>query len=167
MNTPYMRQLLANWNQYQDAIECLLEQFNVQPVGNGYIDLILPRKHAPKLIGELSRLPVVVEGLAWWCHCTPDSMARLGCPHGMGGPVNEFGEGWFSEYCAYLDVTEQGIDLGDRFMDPRSLANECGRVVCDYIENRLPLENFYSECIHPALWLQVPNNSKREKYWVG
>lgn len=111
--TPYMQQLLANDQVYQDEIEHLLEVYRVQPVGNGYIDLILPCDRAILLIEELAKLPVAVTNLTWWCCCTPESKVQFGCHHGMGGPMNEFGEGWFSECVGFpfFEVEKYGLNL--------------------------------------------------------
>ncbi len=168
MVTPYMQQLLENDMQHQTAIEQLLLKYKVQPVGVGYIDLILPKGDALALIKELAQLPVAVESLSWWCLCTQQSKATLGCPHGMGGPPNLFGEGWFSECVQYpiISVSDQGVDLDSISVEPGQLANECGQVLCNYIENVLPVEGFYSECLHPGLWLYVPQTWKRRNYFV-
>lgn len=167
MSTPYMQQLLEYGDRYQDAIERLLKEFCVQPVGDGYIDLILPLRETLELITELSRLPVVVETLTWWCNCTQESTSRLGCPHGMGGPLIRFGDGWFSECVGYPDfqVMQEGIDLQNRSIKPHDLASECSRVLYDYMQNRLPLESFYRECLCSGLWLHVPRDWKRRKYF--
>ena len=114
------------------------------------------------------RLPVAVESLSWWCWCTPESQANLGCPHGMGGPTNLFGEGWFSECVQYpiISVSDRVIDLNAHSSEPNQLANECSQLLCHYIENELPLESFYSECLHPGLWLYVPETWRRKTYLV-
>jgi hypothetical protein len=167
MSPPYMNQLLADPAQYQAAIEALLEEYKVQPVGNGYIDLIIARSRVGELARELARLPVVVNTLSWWCHCTVESTKRLGCPHGYGGPENRFGEGWFSECIHYpwFDVTEHGIELHEISVEPDVLAEACSRIVCDYIDHRLVSERFYSECLHPGLWLHVPDYWVRQRYF--
>jgi hypothetical protein len=111
--TPYMQQFLANDQACQNAIEHLLEVYRVQPVGNGYIDLILSCDRAILLIEELAKLPVAVTNLTWWCSCTTESKVQFGCPHGMGGPLNRFGEGWFSEcvHFPFFEVENYGINL--------------------------------------------------------
>ncbi len=135
-------------------------------MGDGYIDLILPRLRAVALIRELAQLPIAVQRVTWWCHCTTESKAALGCPHGMGGPVNRFGEGWFSECVSYPDfaVEEDGVSLEDASTGARLLAEECSGVVCDYFERDLLLETFYTECLHPGLWLHVPESWRRRWY---
>src|SRR5689334_16938991 len=92
--TPYF-QHLATSEQIQEAIEALLAEFHVLPVGTGYIDLIVPLPGALKLIEQLAALAVAVNSVTWWCHCTPESTAGLGCPHGMGGPIDPAGQGWY------------------------------------------------------------------------
>jgi hypothetical protein len=168
MNTLYMQQLLSARDQYQDAIERLLEEYSVTPVGNGYMDLVVARGKASELIQKLARLPVAVEGMSWWCHVTPESRARLGCPHGYGGPANPFGPGHFSEtnLIDLFKVAERGVDLDATSFEPRLLASECGRIACNYIERELPAEKLYSPCLQPGLWLLVPDGWRRRRYFV-
>jgi hypothetical protein len=165
MTTPYMLSLLDNAAHYQDAIQQLLVQHQAQAVGNGYIDIILPRHKAVTLVRDLAQLPVTVESLTWWCLCTPASKATLGCPHGLGGPLNRYGEGWFSECVQYpfFEVAEHGVDLYDPTMEPADLARKCSQIMIDYINDRLPREPFFTKCLHPGLWLHVPDTWVRSQ----
>ncbi len=163
MITPYLQQLLAAPDYFQDAIKQLLDQYHVVPVGNGYIDLIVPITAAVPLIAQLALLPVAVEYVAWWCHCTPQSIARLGCPHGMGGPSDPRGPGWFSECVGYpgVEVADYGVMLEYDSAAPAEVARACHDVITDYLIHRFPVEPFYSPCLTPGLWLYVPENWQR------
>src|SRR4026207_185373 len=99
----YIQNLQNNPDRFQSAIETLLEKYQVQPVGNGYIDLILKKENSLNLIRELTNLPVAVCSLSWWCHFTLETESQLGCPHGYGGPQDKYGEGMFSECNQYPD----------------------------------------------------------------
>jgi hypothetical protein len=163
-----MQQLLTNQDRFQDSIEQLLSRYRVLPVGDGYIDLILPRGQSIMLIRELAQLSVAVESLSLWCLCTPASEAKLGCPHGMGGPINRFGDGWFSECVHYpsFEVELHGVERDNASLEPQSLAIQCSKIICDFIENQLPKEEYFSECLHPGLWLLVPNDWQRRAYYL-
>lgn len=166
--SPYWQQLISNQTYYQTEIEKLLKKYQAQPTGNGYIDLIVGRNIAIQLIEELAQLPIVVSDLSWWCLCTEESKTKLGCPHGMGGPLNRFGDGWFSECVHYpfFELAPQGIELENRSIEADVLAKESSKILADYLENRLLHESFYSECLHPGLWLYVPNEWRRQTYAV-
>jgi hypothetical protein len=154
----YLRHLAANADHYQQVIGRMLDQYQVQPVGNGYIDLILPVDRALRFIAELSRNDLCVESISWWCLCTDESRVRYGCPHGYGGPLNRDGAGWFSECTHFPDfeIREYGVRF-DLDLDPRELAQCCAEVITHYLEQIFPTEEFYSPCLHPGLWLYVPS----------
>ncbi len=120
------------------------------------------------LIEQLAALDVAVNSVAWWCHCIPESAARLGCPHGMGGPIDPAGHGWFSECVGYPDVevTDYGVSLDDEVTTPHALARTCAQIVSTYLIQQFRVEPFYSPCLCPALWLYVPQNWQRKRYLV-
>jgi hypothetical protein len=162
--TPYMQKLLNDFSDVQLAIDGLLRKYKVVPAGNGYLDLILNPREALALVDELARLPVAVRGMSWWCLCTPESKLKLGCPHGYGGPVNTFDAGWFSECGHYPDflVDEHGLQLDEFFADPNVFVNQAQKLISGYIQDTLPIEPFFSPCLHPGLWLYVPDDWERK-----
>jgi hypothetical protein len=168
MSTPYMNRLLAEPEQSQVAIETLLEECQVTPVGKGYIDLIIARSRAHALIDELAHLPVAVRAVTWWCLCTAETESRLGCPHGVGGPTNPFGEGWLTEcvHIPWFNVTDHGVALDDSSVTPEALTDACRRVVCEYIDQGLAAEGFDRACMQPGLWLHVPRHWVRQRYFA-
>ena len=167
-HSPYLQNLQNNPEQFQVAIEGLLKKYQVQPVGNGYIDLILDNDNSLRLIDELTKLYVALEELTWWCHYTPETKLKYGCPHGMGGPTNRFGDGMFSECVQYPDFVVKGLpNLIDEYsVKPKIFAAECNKMIINYIKNILPLEKFYSPCLYVGLWIYVPNEWKRKYYWI-
>ncbi len=165
--TTYMSHLKANQPQMQMAIESLMQKYMTQPVGDGYIDVIVLRQDAPRLLDELEQLPVAVVGASWWC--LADNLLAAGCPHGYGGPLNRFGRGWFSECVQYknFDVSEFGISLqADLSTRPHELAKMCNRALKSYLETTFLTEPFYSPCLQPGLWLHVPDEWRRLNYML-
>jgi hypothetical protein len=160
MTTPYMLHLIENQTEIQAAIKRLVEKDKVQIVGSGYIDMIMSIEKSIIFIKELTAINVAVEKLSWWCLTTPESRAKLGCPHGIGGPTNKFGEGWFSE-CVQFDITSfEGLEaiLNSLYISPENVVHECNQKITNYLINDFRSENFYSECLHPGLWLSVPDD---------
>ncbi len=168
IKTPYLQNLHNSQDQLQKTIDDLLCQYDVQPVGNGYIDLILDCGRSLQLMDEFSKKAVAVERVSWWCHTTPESALKYGCPHGLGGPLNKFGEGHFSECPQYPEfvVAEHQSPVNEYSLDPLIYAEKCNALVANYINNVLPNESFYSPCLYPGLWLNVPFNWKRKFYWI-
>jgi len=165
--SPYLQYLTNDPERFQSAIETLLEKHQAQPVGIGYIDLILKKENALHLISELTNLSVAVYSLTWWCHFTLETASQLGCPHGYGGPSDKFGEGMFSE-CVYpdFDVFELPEPIDENSLSVEVFVDKCNTLVVDYLQNILPTEKFYSPCLYPGLWLRVPDVWKRKYYWA-
>lgn len=149
----------------QYALEKALAEFQVQPVGAGFSQLIVSPEKAENLINCLTDLNVLVEMVSWWCLCVLERREELGCPHGIGGPQNRFGNGWFSECVQYpdLSVYHNGIDVS---VSQQKLVTLGNGSVSAYLSNSLPSKDFYSECLHYGLWLRVPKSWKREFYFV-
>ena len=165
--TPYIQALQAKREYFQHAIETLMEKFQVQMVGNGYTDLILPISESLKLIEELTKMQVALKTITYWCLCTPESEKNLGCPHGLGGPRNRFGEGWYSEFCTvYYNIEEGGVNLDDISLEPKELVKLCNQIAANHLLYDLPKKSFFRECIHSGLWLHVPDDWKSLKYGV-
>jgi len=150
-------------NNIQIKIEELLEQYKSQPVGTGYIDIIVNMKLIKGLISELANIGVAINGVTWWCHCLDDHE-----PHGLGGPSSIYYNGWFSE----MGVEYESLDLDDELYEKLE-TREVTRDQIEAINNSIILyvteftknELFY-ECMYPAIWLHVPKEWKRKKYLV-
>lgn len=168
METQYFRLLAENELLFRTKIDQLLTKYKAIPVGKGYIDLIISREKAVGLTKELAQLPVAVTSISWWCLCTPESRLQLGCPHGYGGPINRFGEGWFSECVQYpiYEVSEHIIALSEISDDSYLLVSKYCNHVCSYLEDGMTRESYYKECLYPGLWLKVPENWERINYFI-
>ena len=166
--TSYTQHLATHAEQLRDSIDTLLKRFQVVPVGNGYIDLILPIQPSLDLIDALAQLPIAVGALTWWCHCTPTSAMTQGCPHGLGGPNNPFGLGWFSELSGPVgwDVADSGISLANPIHSPLELANACRTAYQSFLLNDWPQRVDFLPCCVPGLWLNVPDDWRRPWYAI-
>ena len=164
--SPYLQHLQSNPESFQVAIERLLEKYRVQPVGSGYIDLILDKERSLNLIAELTGLPAAVENLTWWCNVTLENKLKFGCPHGYGGPVKKYGEGRFSECVQYPDfeISELPDPIDESALSPKVFAEKCNLLATNYIKNILPKESFYSPCLYVGIWIYVPSDWKRKYY---
>lgn len=73
-------------------LKVIFERLKIQTVGSGLTDLICPIENADLFITEMDKMDIQIKGFSWWCYVIDNHR-----PCGMGGPKNEFGEGWFSE----------------------------------------------------------------------
>lgn len=156
----------------RSALEKALAKFQVQPVGSGFDNLIVAPERADGLIAQLTLLGVSIDLVGWWCLCLPERMGELGCPHGIGGPKNRFGDGWFSE-CVHLPdfVVPNNKDKIDLSYSLHNSNNERevkvrNAIAQKYLSDILPQEPFFSECLHYGFWLLVPPHWKRKTYFV-
>lgn len=165
----YLQQLQANSDALRTAIDDVLAEFRVLPVGSGYIDLIVPITDALDLIDRLALVPVAVTSVTWWCHCTPESRRHLGYPHGLGGPRALDGKTWFSECTHYpdLDLSARSVPVTDTTIAAHVLADACRAELRAYLLHEFPQEPFYSPCLCPGLWLHVPDAWQRTHYLVS
>lgn len=166
--TPYTQHLAAHAEQLRASIDALLHRFHVVPVGDGYIDLILPIPQALMLLDALAQLPIAVNALTWWCYCTPSSAMTQGCPHGLGGPSNPFGAGWFSELSGPVewDVADYGVALDAPHYSPLELATACHIACRSFLLNDWPQRANVLPCYVPGLWLSVPDTWTRPWYYI-
>ena len=121
--------------EVQKKLDQLIHQYQIQPVGIGYIDCITSRENIVEFIKEVSALKIPITHLTWWCHCK-SSENGSNCPHGMGGPINQYGDGYFSE------IQSDYIPF------------ESNEEILPFLQNefaKLP------KCFVPGFWLKVPD----------
>lgn len=156
----YIEGLNAKCKPIKNVLDLLFIKYKVQPVGNGYIDLIIENEFVDGFIEELTKYSLVVEGISWWCHCTEDSQRKLGCPHGLGGPESEFFDGWFSE----TDIPMFEISSNDlKELNKNSTCEKIELINAKVVNsiNEFQKNDKYSECLVPTLCLLVPDEWER------
>jgi hypothetical protein len=136
----------------------LLAEFQVHPVGSGYIDIIVSSSEAERFLERLTKIGVAVDCITLWCEATDANKQRHGCPHGMGGPVHN--GVWFSEMCERdpFDISDHGIEIADSQLDPRVLVEQCNSLALSYVTTGMKLRPEYSPCLAPGFWLAVPES---------
>lgn len=112
-----------------------MKDFKVQPVGAGYVDCICPIENVAAFIDAMTQIGIRITEFTWWCFVTEGHI-----PHGMGGPKNQYGNGWFSE-----------ISM------ERTCSFDTNEATKQYILMVWPTEKDYQKCYVPAFWLDIPN----------
>lgn len=78
--------------KHQAELESIIKRLRMIRVGSGFLELICPQDSIAEFINEMDNLGVNITGFSWWCHVTEGHE-----PCGMGGPCDEYGDGWYSE----------------------------------------------------------------------
>lgn len=129
-------------------LDTLLVSYKAQPVGTGYIDIIVMRENFEPLAKELIENGFDIEAISWWEYI--DELEKPNT-YGRGGPRRHFYPGWFAETCTELD------EVPDAGSEEQKLAT-----VKDIIENKILGEYGekvigYRSCstLTPAFWLKI------------
>lgn len=120
----------------KEKLDKLIKECKITPVGNGYIDLICPKKYIEKFIKGLSKLEIGIIGFTWWCNVT-----KVHKPCGMGGPKNKYGNNWYSE-----------IQMG------KVITFKNNEEFLNYLIAEWKNSSDYKECYVPGFWLKVPKD---------
>lgn len=114
-------------------IDKILNEFKIQKLGSGYIDLICPTENISKFIDKMNDLNIKITGFTWWCHATSTHKA---C--GMGGSKCKYTDGWYSE------IQMNHIIEFDNNEEIRKF------LLTEYPESRE-----YKPCYRPGFWLNI------------
>ena len=132
----------------KEELDKILAQYKAQPVGSGYIDIIVKRDNVRQLIEELILSEVQISRITWWEYVEPNTESK---GYGKGGPKSHFYDGWFSEIC-----------FGDDELNTTVIED-----IIKVIENKEidfhdgeKINYKQEECLTPALWLDISNESK-------
>ncbi|MDE6687843.1 MAG: hypothetical protein K2K17_11065 [Lachnospiraceae bacterium] len=119
--------------ELKNNLDNIMKKLHIQPVGNGYIDLICPVKKIGEFIDCMEQLGIKIKGFTWWCHVHDSHPA---C--GLGGPQSQYSDGWFSEIPAN-EITY--FESNDKLKQ--------------YLLEDYPNCPQYKECYVPAFWLDL------------
>jgi len=80
----------------------ILEKHKAQPVGHGYIDIIVNRDNYKSFITDVIQYGYKIKSISWWEWCSGDKKSD----YGQGGPKSRYYDGWFSELSIDIDDIE-------------------------------------------------------------
>ena len=136
---------MENLKNVKSILDKTILELKIQPVGNGYIDLIVRKENINNFINILNRLDIKIEGITWWCLVESENNT---CPQGMGGPKNRYGEGYYSEIPMDEIISFPIIDATE----------ENNKQYADYIFITSPKDDNFVQSYTPAFWLTVPDD---------
>jgi len=139
----------------KEKLDKILKEHKAQPVGSGYIDIIVKRENHKIFVQDLVENGFGIESISWWEWCAKENK----CQYGLGGPKSDYYDGWFAEIPIELDDLKL-VELNDK---------ESVEEVLKLIENKsirfsdetIQFKN--SDWLTPAIWLDVPDEWKNKK----
>ena len=136
----------------KDILDKILFENKAQPVGKGYIDIIVKREYLVKFLNNIYINNFNIICISWWEYCpTMETKNNIG----RGGPKSVFFDGWFSEIGEFDDI-------------PQTKNNQ--EIIMGIIENKYFIidDKKYTfkdyKILTPAFWLNVPSDWHSIKY---
>ena len=101
-------------NNSKIILDNLLNKHKAQPVGNGYIDIIVSRSNYKELASELIENDFLINAISWWEYVSNPEGSNT---YGMGGPFSIFYEGWFAETGEIDECSENRIGFLEQIIE--------------------------------------------------
>ena len=131
--SPCNPKIEASLEDLTSFVKRLCERLKIQPVGEGFTDMICPPEHVAEFISACTENDVQIEGFTWWCHVSEGHV-----PCGMGGPKSQYYDGWFSE-----------IQMDEMISFPSNEGYE------KYLIQDWKKSEDYKECYWPGFWVKA------------
>jgi hypothetical protein len=131
-------------------LDGLLEEYKAQPVGDGYIDIIVLRENYRSLAKELIESGFLIEAISWWEYIEDIGTQNS---YGMGGPRSKFYPGWFAETCTDIDDVPHSNNVFAAVVEIVE-----GKVLGEYDGEQVSFKK--TKSLTPAFWLKVDENWK-------
>lgn len=137
-------------------LDNILEKHKAQPVGHGYIDIIISRDNYEDFILDLVTNGYKIDRVSWWEWCE----GKKGNKYGLGGPKSVFYKGWFSEIPVDVDEFSFSAETSKESIIKVILASIETKIISFSDETVT-----FKECnwLTPSIWLNVPDDW-RNKY---
>lgn len=133
------------------TLDNLLEIHKAQPVGHGYIDIIVSRDNYKEFVSDLVINGFVIQSISWWELCAYKSESE----YGFGGPESIFHNGWFSEIPANIDDLNFSANVTTEYI----IGEIINKIESKTIVFSDEIATFsQSKWMTPAIWLDVPDD---------
>jgi len=138
------------------TLDDILEKQKAQPVGHGYIDIIVSRNNYKDFVADLITNNFKIKSVSWWEWCAENKEDE----YGLGGPESIFYNGSFSEI---------PVDVDDFNIATETTKESTINAIIEKIESKIisfsdeKVKFSESTWLTPAIWLDVPENW-RNKY---
>jgi len=139
----------------KDVLDSIIEEHKAQPVGSGYIDIIVRRENYQNFIQSLVENGFIIRSISWWEWCEKEE----DCDYGLGGPDSDYFNGRFAEIPAEVDDLKlddlnftESIDEVKKLIENKSI---------EFSVETIQFKD--STWLTPAFWLDVPSDWKNLK----
>jgi hypothetical protein len=138
------------------TLDDILEKQKAQPVGHGYIDIIVSRNNYKDFVADLITNDFKIKSVSWW-EWRADKKED---EYGLGGPESIFYNGSFSEI---------PVDVDDFNITTETTKENTINEIIEKIESKIisfsdeKVKFSESTWLTPAIWLDVPDDW-RNKY---
>lgn len=134
----------------KEKLDEIIEKYKAQPVGHGYIDIIVYRDNYKGFISELVNNSYQIQSISWWEWCPNEKKNE----YGLGGPISKYYSGWFSELSIGLDY----ISLPVRLKNEELIDAIIKKIETKTIPFSKEIITFkQNQWLTPAFWLDVPD----------
>jgi hypothetical protein len=140
----------------KNTLDDILEKQKAQPVGHGYIDIIISRDNYKGFISDLVTNDFKIKSISWWEWCSDKKENE----HGLGGPESIFYKGWFSEIPVDIDDLNFSTDTTKEDII-KVIIEKIGTKAMSFSDEKVTFKE--SNWLTPAIWLDVPDDW-RNKY---
>jgi len=140
----------------KSVLDNLLERHKAQPVGQGYIDIIVSRDNYKEFVSDLVTQGFKVDSISWWEWCDDNNQNN----YGLGGPRSIFYNGWYSEIPIDVDDLNFSTDTDNKNIIKQIIGKIENKTISFSDETVRFNENNW---MTPAIWLDVPDDW-RNKY---
>jgi hypothetical protein len=139
----------------KSTLDNIIEKHRAQPVGHGYIDIIVSRDNYREFVSDLINNGYKIMSISWWEWCQNGKKNE----YGLGGPESTYHDGWFSEL---------PIELDDIDLEIVSTKNKIEQIIRTIETKSIPFPGEtitfkQNSWLTPAIWLDVPDDW-RNKY---
>jgi hypothetical protein len=140
----------------KERLDELIEKYKAQPVGHGYIDIVVSRENYKSFIADLINGDYKIKSISWWEWCPEKKDSE----YGLGGPTSRFYSAWFSE----LSIDVDDIELAENMKSENIIKELINRIETKSITFPNGIATFkQNSWLTPAVWLDVPDDW-RNKY---
>lgn len=142
----------------QNALDQALLDYKAQPVGDGYIDIIVQNDNARHFVSKITELGILIGSIAVWDYVDDNYKRPF---YGLGGPKSIFYTGRFSEANYHIEQKASVIkSLSNTEFDHGHMVEIIQQSNCILLSNFEEFIQNSKGLLFPGFWLVVDNDWK-------